>query len=73
MVFALGRTTFLITHDLRQAVRANLIIYLDGGRVGEAGTHAELLRKDGRYAALWRLQEAGITEPREELADASAS
>ncbi len=70
---AVGRTTFLITHDLRQAVRANLILYLDGGHIGEAGTHAELLRKDGRYAALWRLQEAGITEPREELADAPAS
>ncbi len=71
---AVGRTTFLITHDLRQAVRANLILYLEGGRVAESGTHEELLGKGGRYAALWRLQaETGVTQPREEAVDAVIS
>ena len=51
-----GRTTFLITHDLRQAAGADLIVYLEGGRIVERGTHAGLLQADGRYAALYRLQ-----------------
>ena len=51
-----GRTTFLITHDLQLAARADLILYLEAGRVGERGTHAELLRSDGSYARLYNLQ-----------------
>ena len=55
-----GRTTFLITHDLRLAARADLILYLDGGRVTERGTHAELSSAGGRYAMLYRLQTASV-------------
>src|SRR2546426_788932 len=54
-----GRTTFLITHDLHLAARANLILYLDAGRVRERGTHAELLRAEGPYANLYRLRLTG--------------
>jgi ATP-binding cassette subfamily B protein len=54
-----GRTTFLITHDLRLAARADLILHLDAGRVCERGTHAELSQAGGRYATLYRLQTAG--------------
>jgi ATP-binding cassette, subfamily B, bacterial len=53
---AQGLTTFLVTHDLQLASRADLILYLEGGRVLECGPHAELLRAGGRYAALYRLQ-----------------
>ena len=56
---AQGRTTFLITHNLQLASRFDLIISLEGGRVRERGTHAELIRANGRYASLYRLQ-AGI-------------
>jgi ABC-type multidrug transport system fused ATPase/permease subunit len=31
---------------------------LDQGRVVEVGSHAELLARDGRYAQMWRLQQA---------------
>jgi ATP-binding cassette subfamily B protein len=32
---------------------------LEAGRVVERGPHAELLEKNGRYAQMWRLQQAG--------------
>ncbi len=51
-----GRTTFLITHTLLHAAKADLILYLEDGRVRESGTHHELMRANGRYAALYRLQ-----------------
>jgi ATP-binding cassette subfamily B protein len=52
-----GRTTLLITHRLRAAQEADGIVVLDGGRVAEAGTHAELVAAGGVYARLWRVQQ----------------
>jgi ATP-binding cassette, subfamily B, bacterial len=63
---AAGRTTFLITHDLALAARADTIIYLEDGRVLERGTHVALLRAAGRYAALYRLQTGGDAAGRRE-------
>lgn len=51
-----GCTTFLITHDLRHAAQAHLIIYLEDGQILERGTHENLYRANGRYAALFRMQ-----------------
>jgi ATP-binding cassette subfamily B protein len=50
---AAGRTVFLITHDPLLAERADLILYLEGGRVVECGTPAELLR-GGTFAGIHR-------------------
>ncbi len=56
MHLAAGRTTFFISHDLQLASQADLILYVEEGRVIELGTHEELIRKGGRYASLYRLQ-----------------
>ena len=49
---ARGRTTITIAHRLSTVRDADLILVLDGGRLVERGTHAELLAHGGRYAAL---------------------
>jgi ATP-binding cassette, subfamily B, bacterial len=50
-----GRATIVISHNLLTVQDATTILVLDGGRVVERGTHAELLRRRGLYARLHRL------------------
>jgi subfamily B ATP-binding cassette protein MsbA len=51
-----NRTTLVIAHRLSTVEKAHRIIVLDGGRIAEWGTHAELLERNGQYAALYRMQ-----------------
>ncbi|KAI8118267.1 mitochondrial, ATP-binding cassette sub-family B member 7 [Lucilia cuprina] len=51
-----GRTSICIAHRLSTVMDADEIIVLEKGRVGERGTHAELLKKNGLYARLWETQ-----------------
>jgi len=53
------RTTITVAHRLTTAARADRILVLAGGRVVEDGSHAELLQRDGSYAALWQSYLAG--------------
>jgi len=54
-----GRTALMIAHRLSTVVEADLLYVVEAGRVVERGSHAELLKLGGRYAALWALQTAG--------------
>ena len=49
-----GKTLLLITHRLVDLVWMDQIVMLDRGRIFDQGSHAELLRKNERYAALHR-------------------
>jgi ATP-binding cassette subfamily B protein len=52
-VAAEGRTTLLIAHRLQTARLADRIVVIHDGSVVEEGTHDQLLRHEGRYAAMW--------------------
>jgi ATP-binding cassette subfamily B protein len=49
-----GRTVIVVAHRLSTAARADRIAVVDEGRLVEIGSHAELVARDGRYAALYR-------------------
>jgi ATP-binding cassette subfamily B protein len=51
-----GRITLLVSHRFSTVRMADLIIVLDGARVAEVGSHAELMAKNGQYAELYRIQ-----------------
>jgi ABC-type multidrug transport system fused ATPase/permease subunit len=51
-----GRTSLTIAHRLATVRSADRILYVERGEIREQGTRHELLERDGRYAALERLQ-----------------
>ncbi|GGY18466.1 ABC transporter ATP-binding protein [Paludibacterium paludis] len=55
-----SRTVIQITHALQQAVSADQVLVLDGGRLVESGKHASLLAAAGVYARLWANHEHSL-------------
>ena len=51
-----GRTAVYISHRFSTVRRADRILFLEHGELVEAGTHEELIRLDGRYAKLFKMQ-----------------
>ena len=57
-----GRTSFAIAHRLSTIFNADCIYVIDGGRIVEQGTHAELLAAGGLYSTLYNIQFRGEEE-----------
>ncbi|CAM5297503.1 ABC transporter ATP-binding protein [Streptomyces narbonensis] len=48
-----GRTVVMVAHRMRTVRRADRVVFLDGGRIVEEGSHDTLLSQGGRYAEFW--------------------
>ena len=57
-----GKTVIAIAHRLSTIARMDRLVVLDRGRIVEQGTHDELLRHNGHYAALWQRQSGGFID-----------
>jgi ATP-binding cassette subfamily B protein len=52
-----GRTTVMVSHRISHVRHADLIIVLEGGHISGAGTHEEVMGKEGFYSRMYRWQE----------------
>jgi ATP-binding cassette subfamily B protein len=66
-------TTLIIAHRLSTVVHADQIVVLESGMIVERGTHASLLERGGRYAALWRAQHQRAEAGHEELPEVASA
>ncbi len=61
-------TTFIISHRLTTLADADLILVLEDGRISQQGTHEQLIREDGLYQRVYRIQAALEDELNSEIA-----
>ncbi len=57
-----NRTVLIVAHRLSTVRGCDRIVTVEEGRIAEQGTHDDLIRLGGRYAALWRMQAGGEAE-----------
>jgi len=72
MRLAQNHTTLVVAHRLSTIVRAHQILVMEHGRIIERGTHESLLRAEGRYAQMWRMQAREPERVTEETEDTRA-
>jgi ATP-binding cassette subfamily B protein len=58
VALAKNRSTLIIAHRLSTITHAHQILVMDDGQIIERGTHDFLLSQNGRYAEMWRVQQA---------------
>jgi ATP-binding cassette subfamily B protein len=54
-----GKTIIIVTHRLACTASADRVIVLCGGKIVEEGNHEELMKLNGRYAEMYRVQAEG--------------
>lgn len=54
-----GKTTIFITHKFNTTKTADCVLFMKEGKVLEAGSHDELLKLNGEYARLYKIQSEG--------------
>ena len=69
---AISSTTIVIAHRPSTIRNADLIVVMDQGRIAEAGTHEQLLVRQGMYTALVQAQSSGAQHTAARLDEASA-
>ena len=55
-----GRTTIVVAHRLSTLSAMDRILVFADGQIIEEGTHEDLLKADGHYATMWRMQAGGF-------------
>ncbi len=55
-----SRTTIIIAHRFSTIKKLDRIIFMSYGKIIEAGTHDQLIKNDGPYARLWKMQSSDI-------------
>jgi ATP-binding cassette, subfamily B, bacterial len=66
-----GRTTFIIAHRIQSIMTADMILVLDKGRILQKGTHENLVKTEGIYQQIFKMQTLIESELDQELSNAS--
>jgi len=51
-----GRTTFIIAHRIETVMNADLILVMDSGKIIQKGKHDDLIKQEGIYSEIHKIQ-----------------